>query len=96
MLANGVPLKVVSEIMGHSSVNITGDIYGHVSPDQRLGDASAERRALMSVRHQNFAAATTKDLSDTRTVSSARWPSIGLHMLRHVAENPRRSGAGRR
>ena len=33
MLANGVPLKVVSEIMGHSSVSITGDIYGHVSPD---------------------------------------------------------------
>ncbi len=33
MLANGVPLKVVSEIMGHSSISITGDIYGHVSPD---------------------------------------------------------------
>ena len=33
MLANGVPLKVVSEIMGHSSVSITGDIYGHVSPE---------------------------------------------------------------
>jgi len=33
MLANGVPLKVVSEIMGHSSVSITGDIYGHVYPE---------------------------------------------------------------
>jgi len=33
MLANGVPLKVVSEILGHSSISITGDIYGHVSPD---------------------------------------------------------------
>ncbi|MCW2764232.1 MAG: Phage integrase [Nocardioides sp.] len=33
MLANGVPLKVVSEIRGHSSISITGDIYGHVSPD---------------------------------------------------------------
>jgi len=33
MLANCVPLKVVSEIMGHSSVSITGDIYGHVSPE---------------------------------------------------------------
>ncbi|MEY9853834.1 integrase [Leifsonia sp. EB41] len=33
MLAGGVPLKVVSEILGHSSVAITGDIYGHVSPE---------------------------------------------------------------
>lgn len=33
MLVNGVPLKVVSEILGHSSISITGDIYGHVSPD---------------------------------------------------------------
>jgi integrase len=33
MLDNGVSLKVVSEIAGHSSVAITGDIYGHVSPD---------------------------------------------------------------
>jgi hypothetical protein len=33
MLTNGVPLKVVSEILGHSSIAITGDAYGHVSPD---------------------------------------------------------------
>jgi integrase len=33
MLTGGVPLKVVSEILGHSSIAITGDIYGHVSPD---------------------------------------------------------------
>jgi integrase len=33
MLIGGVPLKVVSDILGHSSIAITGDIYGHVSPD---------------------------------------------------------------
>jgi hypothetical protein len=33
MLTNGVPRKVVSEILGHSSIAITGDVYGHVSPD---------------------------------------------------------------
>jgi integrase len=33
MLVNGVPLKVVSEVLGHASIGITGDIYGHVAPD---------------------------------------------------------------
>jgi integrase len=33
MLTRGVPLKVVSDILGHSSIAITGDIYGHVFPD---------------------------------------------------------------
>jgi len=33
MLVNGVPLKVVSEVLGHSSISVTGDIYGHVSPE---------------------------------------------------------------
>jgi integrase len=45
MLTRGVPLKVVSDILGHSSIAITGDIYGHVFPDvarqamDTLGDA---------------------------------------------------------
>ena len=33
LLTHGVPLKVVSEILGHSSVAITDDVYGHVAPD---------------------------------------------------------------
>jgi integrase len=45
MFTGCVPLKVVSDILGHSSIAITGDIYGHVSPDvarqamDALGDA---------------------------------------------------------
>ncbi|MGY1637007.1 tyrosine-type recombinase/integrase [Geodermatophilus sp. SYSU D00742] len=45
MLGRGVPLEVVSDILGHSSIVITGDIHGHVSPDvarqamDTLGDA---------------------------------------------------------
>ena len=45
MLTRGIPLKVASEILGHSSIAITGDTYGHVSPDvtrqamSTLGDA---------------------------------------------------------
>jgi integrase len=30
MLARGVPLEVVSEVLGHSSIYITKDVYGHL------------------------------------------------------------------
>jgi integrase len=33
MLSNGVPITVVSQILGHSGISITVDVYGHVSPD---------------------------------------------------------------
>jgi site-specific recombinase XerD len=31
MLAAGVPLRTVSELLGHSSVAVTGNVSGHVS-----------------------------------------------------------------
>ena len=33
MLTAGVPLHTVSELLGHSSVAVTGDVHGHVSTD---------------------------------------------------------------
>jgi integrase len=33
MLEAGVPLRTVSELLGHSSVAVTGDVYGHVSSE---------------------------------------------------------------
>ena len=36
MLAQGVKLQVVSEVLGHSSIRMTADVYGHVlAPDRR-------------------------------------------------------------
>jgi integrase len=33
MLEAGVPIHVVSRVLGHSGINITVDIYGHVSSE---------------------------------------------------------------
>lgn len=33
MLEAGVRLKAVSELLGHSDIRITGDVYGHVRPE---------------------------------------------------------------
>lgn len=35
LLVMGVPMKVVQDILGHSSYMITADIYGHVVPSQQ-------------------------------------------------------------
>jgi integrase len=32
LIAQGVELKVVSELLGHSSIQITSDIYAHILP----------------------------------------------------------------
>lgn len=49
MLAQGVPLKVVSESLGHSGIAITADTYAAVMPAQRKEAADAIDRALAEV-----------------------------------------------
>jgi integrase len=34
VVSHGVPLHVVSRQLGHASVTITADIYGHVEPTE--------------------------------------------------------------
>jgi len=33
MLAQGVPMKVVQEVLGHAQMSITSDTYSHVLPE---------------------------------------------------------------
>ena len=47
MMVSGVPPKIVSDILGHASVAITGDIYDHVSPDVSR-EAAAKLAAALS------------------------------------------------
>jgi integrase len=42
MIAGGVPLKQVSEALGHSSIAVTADVYGHLlAPSTATADAMA-------------------------------------------------------
>jgi integrase len=48
MLSAGVPLKVISEVFGHATVAITGDIYVHISPEvSREALTRRQRRPLV-------------------------------------------------
>jgi integrase len=46
LLAQGVPLKVVSDILGHSSITVTADVYAHLLAPMRDEAADAMDRAL--------------------------------------------------
>jgi integrase len=46
LLANGVEARSVMEILGHSTIRLTMDIYGHVLPDRLRAAASAMDRAM--------------------------------------------------
>jgi integrase len=46
MLAMGVPLEVVSDVLGHASIRVTMDVYGHLLAPSRMQAAEAIRRAL--------------------------------------------------
>lgn len=46
LLAEGVPLKVVQEVLGHSLLSTTADIYAHLTPAAFQEAADAMERAL--------------------------------------------------
>jgi integrase len=48
MLAQRVPLEVVADVLGHSSIRMTADVYGHVLAPQREAAAEAMTAALWS------------------------------------------------
>lgn len=46
LIAQGVDLKVVSEVLGHSSIRITADVYGHLLDDAGIVAADAMTELL--------------------------------------------------
>jgi integrase len=46
LLAEGVPIKVVSERLGHATIGMTMDVYAHVLPAMDRDAAAAIGRAL--------------------------------------------------
>jgi integrase len=46
LINEGVPLKVIQEILGHSVLSTTADVYGHLFPQAFTEAAEAMERAL--------------------------------------------------
>jgi integrase len=48
MLAQGTPLHVVSEVLGHASIAITKDVHRHLLAGDKRAAAESMSRALFS------------------------------------------------
>ena len=46
LLAEDIPLHEVSDILGHSSISVTKDVYGHMTAERRRAAADAMDRVL--------------------------------------------------
>jgi integrase len=69
LLSRGVPIKVVSEMLGHADVSITLSIYAHVLPDMQDGAADAMDDALGGT-----APAQRRDQGAGRGTFALDWP----------------------
>lgn len=68
MLAEGVALEVVSEIVGHSSIRVTKDVYGHLLPGAKATAAEAMDRAMIEPEAKPEQA-TVSEIGTARTAS---------------------------
>ncbi len=46
LIAMGVPMKTISETLGHSSIRVTANVYGHLFEEARTEAANAMQKAL--------------------------------------------------
>jgi integrase len=60
MLAQGIPLEVVSEILGHSSIYITKDVYGHLVEGMKRDAAKRMAAALTPTPRRGTARARSR------------------------------------
>lgn len=52
LLAQGVPMKIISDVLGHSDIGVTANIYAHVSDDLRAAAVGTLDSLLDSGRGQ--------------------------------------------
>jgi integrase len=64
LLAMGVPLEVVSDTLGHASIRVTMDVYGHLLAPSRMHAAEAMRRALWLNELPDFDPLATESATD--------------------------------
>ena len=76
MLAEGVKLHVVSQVLGHSSIRITSDVYGHLLEPDRVQAAEAMGALLWDAAPPVTTPGTHPRISDNSGGTAESAPDI--------------------
>jgi integrase len=90
-LQRGVPLLVVSRQLGHSSISITADIYGHLLPDATREAATAWESILTEQKRNPDATGTIESTEHGATIGEP----VNPQSARPEKIFPRRAGSFR-
>src|SRR6516225_6933032 len=74
--SQGTPLHVVSEILGHASITITKDVYGHQVEGDRRAVAASMSRALFGPER----AAVAPNMAPTATTKTPPGAGRGVDL----------------
>jgi hypothetical protein len=80
LLAMRVPLEVVSDTLGHASIRVTMDVYGHLLAPSRMHAAEAMRQALWIDELPDFDPLATElatNLAEDKAGNAVNWDSVG-------------------
>jgi integrase len=80
LLAMDVPLEVVPDALGHASIRVTMDVYGHLLAPSRMHAAEAMRHALRLDELPDFDPLATELATSSATDSvdnRLNWDSLG-------------------
>jgi hypothetical protein len=94
LLAMGVPLEVVSETLGHSSIRVTKDVYGHLLAPARAAAADAMARALWSKENDSQEEALATHLATRPEADDPKKPLTRENGCRRSSSTRASSTAG--
>ena len=66
LLSQGVPLEQVSRILGHASIRITSDIYGHLTTEHLRGATETMGSFLSGLKKSSVSQSVSKTVSNIR------------------------------
>src|SRR5262249_29693979 len=78
-----LPVKVIQERLGHASIVMNSDVYGHLFPRRDDGaELAAAERALLGLRDTDATRAGEKQMKST---NNWRWKGIDFRNTRRIA-----------
>lgn len=61
LISRGVPLTVIQRRLGHSSIVVTSDLYGHLLPDVQVAEADAAAHVFLGQRAKELGEQTDNE-----------------------------------